>query len=136
MFEHSHQLRVRYRDVDAMGIVYYSHYLEYFEAARDEMMRDIGLPYGEFERQGFAMPVVEAHCTYHQGARFDDLLTVVSRIVVKPQARLKIEYEIFRPENDNPIVSGFTVHAFTKIETGRPVKPPRLFLDLLDRKMS
>jgi len=134
MYEHQHQLRVRYRDVDFLGVVYYSRYLEYFEAARDEMMRDLGLPYGEFEEQGYAMPVVEAHCVYHQSAHFDELLTIFSRITEMPQARLKIEYEIFRPDEKTPLATGYTIHAFIK-KSGPAIRPPKSFVDLIRNKI-
>jgi len=135
MYEHQYQMRVRYRDVDFLGVVYYSRYLEYFEAARDEMMRDLGLPYGEFEEQGYAMPVVEAHCVYHKSAHFDEMLTIVSRITEMPQARLRIEYEIYRKNENMPLTTGYTTHAFIK-KSGQAVRPPKHFVDLIRERMS
>lgn len=135
MYEHRYQFRIRYRDVDYLGVVYYSRYLEYFEAARDEMMRDIGLPYSEFEQRGYAMPVVEAHCVYHKSAHFDEMLTVISQIAEMPSARLKIDYEIFYDIKEAPLVSGYTVHAFIN-KAGQAVRPPNFFRQLLQSKLS
>jgi len=53
--------RVPYADTDRLGVVYYANYLVYFERGRGQLMRDAGLPYGELERRGFALPVIEAH---------------------------------------------------------------------------
>ena len=135
MLEHRYQLRVRYSNVDQLGVVYYSRYLEYFEAARDEIMRAIGLPYSQFEQAGYAMPVVEAHCVYHRGAHFDDLLTIISRISAMPTARLRIDYEILRENESQPLVSGYTIHAFVN-QSGKAVRPPQFFIKLLAAQMS
>lgn len=135
MFEHCYQLRVRYKDIDYLGVVYYSRYFEYFEAARDEMMRSLGLPYSEFEQRGYAMPVVEAQCYYHRGARFDDDLIVFSRITEMPHSRLKIDYEICTLDTQVKIVSGYTIHAFIN-QSGKAVRPPSFFLQLLAPKLS
>jgi len=135
MFEHCDKLRVRYRDVDYLGVVYYSRYLEYFEVARDEMMRAIGIPYSEFEQKGYAMPVVEVHCIYQKSAHFDEVLTIISRITEMPLARLKIGYTIFRENEDEILVSGYTVHAFIN-KDGRPVRPPNFFRQLLQAKLA
>jgi acyl-CoA thioester hydrolase len=134
MYKHQYQLRVRYRDVDAMSVVYYSRYLEYFEAARNEMMRDMGLPYGKFEEMGYAMPVVEAHCVYQKSAHFDDQLTILSRITELPQPCLKIQYEIFRTGELIPLVTGYTIHAFIK-NNGRAVRPPKIFCEFLKNRL-
>lgn len=134
MYRHRYQFRVRYRDVDYLGVVYYSHYLEYFEAARDEMMRALGMPYSEFERNGYAMPVVEAHCVYQKSAHFDELLTIISRISAPPSARLKIDYEIIRENEETVLASGYTVHAFIN-KAGKAVRPPHFFRQLLQARL-
>ncbi|HPC35418.1 MAG TPA: thioesterase family protein [Candidatus Marinimicrobia bacterium] len=134
MLEHRYQLRVRYSSVDQLGVVYYSRYLEYFEAARDEIMRSIGLPYSQFEREGYAMPVVEVHCVYHRSAHFDELLTIISRISEMPTARLRIDYEILRENESQPIVTGYTIHAFVN-QSGKAVRPPQFFTKLLEAQL-
>ena len=69
-------VRVPYAHIDQMGVVYYAHYLVYFEMARGELLRKAGMPYGEMERAGVMLPVVESHCVYRKPAKFDDLLDV------------------------------------------------------------
>ncbi len=133
MFEHVHEIRIRYRDIDYLGTVYYSRYLEYFEVARDEMMWALGLPYSLFEKEGYAMPVVEAHCVYRHGAVFDELLRIRSCINDLPTSRLRIDYSITSADDGLLIVEGYTVHAFINREK-KAVRPPRFFLDLLKSK--
>jgi len=130
MIRYLHRLRVRYSDTDAMGIVYYSRYLEFFEAARSDMLRSLGLPYSDFEQAGYALPVVEAHCRYFRGARFDQLLIIECRIAGITAARLRIDYLVSGSESGSNLAEGYTIHAFTN-QKGRPIKPPPVFTDLI-----
>ncbi|MBE6356705.1 MAG: acyl-CoA thioesterase [Lentisphaerae bacterium] len=103
------QYRVTYADTDQMGVVYYANYLEYFERARTEMFRSIGLPYSEMEAKGVIMPVSEAHCKYLSSARYDDLLTFRCWISEYSRVRVKIATEVRR--DDEVLASGYVVLA-------------------------
>lgn len=131
MIQNTLPIRVRYADTDKMGVSYYANYFKWFEAGRTEMLRDTGLPYAEIEKEGVALPVTEAHCTYRKPAHYDEYLRVVSRLKEFPRARLRIEYEVFN-ENEELIAEGYTAHVFINAN-GRPVKPPRIFLETLRR---
>ncbi len=102
-----HSIRVPYAHTDQMRVVYYSRYFEYFEMARSEMLREIGLPYCELEQRGVLLPVVEAFCQYKLAARFDDLLIVSSRCQLRGP-RLRVDYEMHR--GSELIATGYTVH--------------------------
>jgi acyl-CoA thioester hydrolase len=88
--------RVPYADTDQMQVVYYANYLEYFERSRTEMLRSVGLPYSEMEKQGFYLPVRHVEVTYHSSARYDELLTFRSWVSEAKGARLLIESEVLR----------------------------------------
>ena len=61
---HKSKFRVRYADVDQMGVVYHARYLDWFEWARTELLRDKGIPYKELEEKNLYAPVVEVHVNY------------------------------------------------------------------------
>lgn len=103
-----HSVRVPYAHVDQMGVVYYAHYLVYFEMARGELLRKAGMPYGELEKAGVMLPVIESHCVYKKPAKFDDLLDVHITIVETRGIRVRIEYEMTRGEEI--IATGYTDH--------------------------
>jgi acyl-CoA thioester hydrolase len=67
-------IRVRYAETDQMGYVYYGHYAMYYEVARVESLRQLGLTYREIEEMGVLMPVLENKSRYLKPARYDDLL--------------------------------------------------------------
>ncbi|MBI4417817.1 MAG: acyl-CoA thioesterase [Ignavibacteriales bacterium] len=131
MIRHRTEIRVRYADTDQMKMVYYGKYFEYFEQARSELLRSIGLPYSEIEKSGIFLPVIEAYAKYRRSARYDDLIAVVSTVDEMPVARIRITYKIFDERDEEPLVEGYTVHSFLNAETGRPTRAPAQFLQIL-----
>ncbi len=130
--EYDHKIRVRYADIDQMGIVYYSRYYEFFEAARTDMLRDCGLPYSDFEKSGFLMPVIESHCYYKKGGTFDSLLNVKCLIHDKPKVKIRIDYEITDIATGTLLVTGYTIHAFLN-KTGNVCRAPKEFLEIFNK---
>ena len=127
------QLRVRYSETDQMGTFYNSRALEWFECGRTELMRrKLGMSYAALEAQGVFLPLVEAHLEFQGGARYDDLLEITSTVEVSGRARLRFDVVVQQSESRNPVVRGYTVHAFTGPQ-GRPIRPPVWFLELLDK---
>jgi len=115
-----HFVRVPYAHTDQMRFVYYANYLIYFEMARAEMLREVGLPYGELEKQGIFLPVVEAHCEYKTPAHYDDQIEIISRCQIRG-VRLRVEYKVSRGED--LIATGYTVHACVSKEL-KIMRPP------------
>ena len=111
-----------------MGIVYYTRYLEYFDAARTEMLKSIGIIVTDIEKEGIYLPVVSAYCDYKKGAHFEDELIVNTSINTMTKARLKIDYLIIR--GDDILVEGYTIHGFTT-HNGKPKRPPKSFIKTL-----
>ena len=130
------EVRVRYADTDQMRFVYYGKFFEYFEQGRSDLLRGVGLPYGQIEEMGFYLPVIEAHATYRRAARYDDLLQVISYLKQIPAARVRIDYEIFKAGEDEIIVDGYTIHSFVNAATGKATRAPGQFLEALEQHMN
>ena len=111
-------IRVRYGETDQMGIAYHANYLAWFEIGRTELMRSIGLPYIEFEKNELFLPVLKAYCEYKHAARYDDQLTISTRLESIQKVRLTYNYEIYR--DGILIAKGYTEHAFIN-DRGRPI---------------
>lgn len=131
---HETVIRVRYADTDKMGVVYNGNYLRYFEIGRTELLRHIGIPYADLERHGALLPVIEAHVEYLRPARYDDLLTIRTRFVPAVSAVLHLRYEI--TEDLNAIARGSTRHTFVRHDTFMPTRPPRMFVEAVDRALA
>jgi acyl-CoA thioester hydrolase len=89
-------IRVRYEETDAAGVVYYANYLVYFEVARVESLRAVGMPITEVERRGVLLPAVSAACNYHCPAHVDDLLDVAMWTDHVGRASFGFAYEVRR----------------------------------------
>lgn len=123
-------IRVRYGETDQMGYVYYGHYAMYYEVARVESLRQLGMTYKELEEMGVMMPVVENHSKYIAPARYDDLLRIVTTLREKPGVRIRFQYEIFNQRNEL-LHQGETLLVFIDKNTNRPCRPPRRMMDVL-----
>lgn len=125
----STQVRVRYADTDAMGVVYHANYLVWFEVGRNELMRAWGVPYVDFERRGIMVPVTEGNLNWVYPARYDDLLEVQCRVERLSPARITFAYRILRADDGRLCCEGSTTHAFLG-PNGRPGALPKLAPDL------
>ena len=130
MIFYDHKVKVYYRDVDQMGVVYHTRYLEYFEESRTELLSSIGLSVSKIEEAGIKLPVVTSYCKFFRGANFEQDLIVKSTIKTSPKAKLKIYYEITLSKQSDLLVQGYTEHAFVNKEN-KPVKVPILILNQL-----
>ncbi len=94
--EHAISLRVRYPEVDAMGYLHHSRYLQYFEMGRVELLRAHGFSYADLERAGVFFVVTKAEVRYRAPARYDDELQLTTRIVKQTFVRYDHAYVLRR----------------------------------------
>ena len=95
-YEHEIPIRVRYCETDAMGFLHHSNFLSYFEMGRTELFRAQGGDYRKMEEGGHFFVVVEMNVKYRAPARFDDLLSLRTRVVRVTPAKLEHEYKLSR----------------------------------------
>jgi len=133
MIRHSTKIRVRYADTDQMKSVYHARYFDYFESGRAEMIRSLGLPYAEFERLGYLLPVIEAYAKFRKPVRYDDVIEVVAILREAPTAKLRLDYEVYRDGETELLAEGYTVHSFVNADTGRPTRAPEKFLEIIKK---
>ena len=104
-------VRVRYAETDQMGVVYYGNYFTWFEIGRVELCRQIGFEYKKMEIEDDSFLVVaEANCRYKRPARFDDLLTIRTRVAAAQRRTVRFAYEIIHQETGATIATGETTH--------------------------
>jgi acyl-CoA thioester hydrolase len=130
---HETKIRVRYKDTDRMGVVYYGNYLTYFEIGRAELMRDLGFPYSAFENDGYSLVVTEANAKYHANVGYDTLVTVKTRISDLRAVRVRFEYEIV-DENRGLLVDGYTVHACVNTSS-KPIRIPADLRNIFEQNL-
>ena len=122
--------RVRYAETDQMGIVYYGNYAQYLEMGRVEWLRSLGVSYKWMEEKGVMLPVISLKIDYKSSARYDDLITVRTRLKKTPTVRIEFDYTILN-ENQEILVEANTVLVFMDSHRKKPIKCPDYILERL-----
>ena len=117
------EVRVRYAETDQMGVAHHASYLVWFEAGRTEFIRARGRSYAQIEADGWLLVVVEARCRYMHPARYDDVLSVRTRLAAVAGATIEFAYQIVRQHDQKVLAEGTTRHAAVG-RTGRPARIP------------
>jgi acyl-CoA thioester hydrolase len=125
-------LRVRYAETDAMGVVYHSNYLVWFEVGRGDYFRALGQDYGHWEQRGYALPVAEAHARYHAPARFGDEVTVRTWVEQVRSRSLTLGYEVVRADTRLRLATGWTRHICMDSQ-GQACRLPLQMVDPLEQ---
>ena len=130
MKEHQIQVRVRYSETDQMSVVYHGNYVPYFEMGRVEWLRNKGISYKSLEENGIALPIVSMTINYKKPARYDDLLTVITKF--KGQSSVKVEFDCeIRNENNELLTTAHFLLVFVDINLGKATQPPQYILDIM-----
>ena len=113
------EIVVRYQETDQMGIVHHSVYPVWYEVARTDFCKKMGLSYADMEKMGIMTPIYEVHSHYKSPARYDDVLTISTTLKRLTPYRIEFRYEIFK--GDVCIHFGETVHVWVDSEEFKPL---------------
>ena len=130
MIHTTHSIRVRYGETDPMKYVYYGNYAEYFEVARVELFRTLGISYDEIERRGIFLPVSEYKIKYIRPGLYDQLLEIHTYVKKIPGVKIEFDYEIYN-EDKVKITEASTTLFFLDAETNKIVRCPDFLLNLI-----
>lgn len=132
MIHTTHSIRVRYAETDPMKYVYYGNYATYFEVARVELFRSIGISYDEIENQGIWLPVSEYKIKYIRPALYDQKLEIHTYVKKIPGVRIEFEYEIYNEEHTK-ITEASTTLFFLDAKTNKVIKCPDFLMELIEK---
>ncbi|MEY3585426.1 MAG: hypothetical protein RLZZ243_490 [Bacteroidota bacterium] len=131
----STKLRVRYSETDKMGFCYYGNYAQYFEVARVEALRELGIVYKLLEENGILLPVTEFHIRYLQPAKYDDLLEIKTIISKFQGTRMYFQYEVWN-EDGVLLNDAETTLVFVDANSMKPIPIPTFVLNILQNEQS
>jgi acyl-CoA thioester hydrolase len=122
-FKFASLTRVGFSDTDAQGIVYYGRYLPYFDAARVEYHRHLGMQYSEFEGE---LVMRATNIEYHAPARFDDLVEVFVRVARIGRTSVTYELAAYRVDDDVLMVTANQTLVLVDLEERKPIPVPEV----------
>ena len=117
------ELRVRYAETDRMGYCYYGNFAAYFEVARVEALRSLGVSYKDLEDDGVILPVLDYEIKYFKPAYYDEKLRIETVIDSLSGARIHFTYKTFNEQGEQ-INKASTTLVFVSAESQRPMAPP------------
>ena len=128
VFEHA--VRVYWEDTDAGGIVFYANYLKFFERARTEWLRALGIGQQNLREQTGGMFVVsESQVKYLQSAKLDDLLRITAQLQASGRASLTIAQQAWR--GDQLLCEGTIRIGWVQVQDLKPARIPSSVLERL-----
>jgi acyl-CoA thioester hydrolase len=113
-----------------MGFVYYGNYAAYFEVARVEALRSLGISYKSLEESGVLMPVKNFEIDYLKPAKYDEMIEIVTTIKEIPKSGILFEYESLN-EKKEIINKAKTALVFLDAARMRPIRVPLLIIEAL-----
>lgn len=124
------KLRVRYAETDRMGYCYYGNFAAYFEVARVEALRSLGISYKKLEDDGIILPVLDYQIKYFKPAYYDEELRIETTIDQVKGVRILFSYKTFNEKNEQINQASSTL-VFVDFETKKPLGPPAYLLEIL-----
>jgi acyl-CoA thioester hydrolase len=131
MIEHEHTFRVKYPDTDRMGTVHHANYAVFYETARWELFRSIGIPYSKVEELGLMCPVIRMNFKFLKTTRYDELLTVKTRLKAIQGVRIWFNYKLYNEQNQL-INTAETELAFVGLNDWKPCPPPEFVIKAIE----
>lgn len=128
------ELDIRYYETDQMGVVHHSNYIRFFECGRMDLLRKVGLPMEELERQGVMSPIISVDAHYKLPARLGDRIRIVSIIDSVPMAKMTVKCEIYNQRGDLLCI-GSAGLGFIDAQTRRPVRCPEALVTIIEKNI-
>jgi acyl-CoA thioester hydrolase len=122
------EIRVRYAETDAEGVVYYANHFVYMEVGRINFLRALGLDRAFWHKAGWGIVIVEASCRYHAPAHFDELLVIRTWLENVRRSSFTFSYELLNAQTKQQLAEGRTVQVFVDLQAMRPIRlPPEVY---------
>lgn len=122
-------IRIRFSEVDAMGIVWHGHYIKYFEEGREALGATYGLTYLGVYDKGYTIPLVKTVCEFKKPLRYGDNAIVHTRLINCDAAKLIYKYEIYRESDNDLAATGETIQVFLSKNGELSIINPPFYLE-------
>jgi len=126
-FHFATDVRVRLPETDAFGIVFHGYFYTYFDVARMDYIRNLGLMDHIRPTGGLTNTIVHASADFRSPARFDDVLVVHARISGFGTTSFSFEFAVVHKAENRLVAEGRTVHVILDERSWRPMPVPGSF---------
>lgn len=126
-------LEVRYAETDMMGIMHHSRYYPWFEVARTEFIKQVGISYSQMEKMGIMLPLTETGAKYIEGLRYEQKAEISCSLTELSPARCTFCYSVKRLSDGKITTTGITRHGFVSSEDFKPINLKKKFPELYSK---
>ncbi|MBI5975926.1 1,4-dihydroxy-2-naphthoyl-CoA hydrolase MenI [Staphylococcus canis] len=125
------EIETRYQETDQMGVIYHGNYATWFEVARTDYIRKLGLNYAEMEQSGIVSPVVSMHIDYKKSVKYPEKVKIKTWVSKFSKLRSRYQYEVYS-ENGELATTGYTDNVIITKDTHKPVRLDKAFPEWYD----
>lgn len=123
------ETRIRFSDVDSMGVVWHGNYMRYFEDGREAFGNMYGINYMDFYHVGVLIPLVKVTCDYKKPLKYGDTAVIETRFVNSDAAKLQYSYTIYRNNTSEVVATGTTIQVFLNADMELLLEYPPFFYE-------
>lgn len=129
------EFKVKFNEVDALGIVWHGHYIRFFEDGREAFGEKHGLAYMDIYRQGYIAPVVNINCNYKKSLEYGDIALIETTFEDSPASKIIFNYKIYLASTREVIAEGTSVQVFLECKNKQlQLVAPDFFLQWKSRQ--
>ncbi|MBN2761646.1 MAG: acyl-CoA thioesterase, partial [Bacteroidales bacterium] len=122
-------IRVRFSEVDSMGVVWHGNYIKYFEDGREEFGNKYGINYLDFRNRGILIPIVKIVCDYKKPLIYGDTALVETKFIDCEAAKIQYDYTLFKYKTHEIVATGSSLQVFLNLNRELLLDFPPFFID-------
>ena len=124
--------KVRFVETDMMGVVHHSNYFRWFEMARVEYLRQVGVLLTDMMAEDIVFPITDVDCKYRASAKFDDYILIEAVLAKVSKVKMLFTYRVLREADGLLLATGSTQNAFTN-KQGKIIRLPDKYFEKLHK---
>ncbi len=124
--------KVRFVETDMMGVVHHSNYFRWFEMARVEYLRQVGILLNDMMDDDIVFPITDVECKYRASAKFDDYILIEATLAEVSKIKMVFTYRVLREQDGTLLATGRTQNAFTN-KQGKIIRLPDKYFEKLNK---
>jgi len=123
------EVKVRFGEVDSMGIVWHGNYVKYIEEGRESFGKKYGISYLDIYANDVMAPVVNMNIDFKKQVKYGDKLIVETEYIDTAAAKIVFHFRIFRKSDNELVVTAESTQVFINLNREMILYPPQFVLD-------
>lgn len=123
------EIKVRFSEIDSMGILWHGHYIKYFEDGREAFGKEFDLGYFQVYEEGYMIPIVKVDCSFKRPIQYKDQVVVETTYIDCRAAKIKFDYKLYNKATKEIYATGSSEQVFLDKNKQLYLTLPDFFVD-------